>query len=132
MAAVRALRDEARALDPDAFLERAEAVLSEDCVAFVEERDALRLALGGKAYAAVMASFSTGERRLSRAWSAAADGYRQEAVTSLGECVEPFEDALAALEEGHGEGGGESEPYRSATSPPESAGEHEERETHHE
>lgn len=94
---VRALAAASAGLSRDDLLAGCDDLLTGPVFAFGAAADQLRAALGGRAYARVMSSFSTGERRLSRAWSASADGYREEAVASLSECVEPFEAALDAL-----------------------------------
>ncbi|MEO0649552.1 MAG: hypothetical protein AAFZ65_02595 [Planctomycetota bacterium] len=117
--AVRQLSTEREDLDGEQLLSRADVILNRDCTAFVDGRDALRLQLGGGKYAGVMAAFSTGERRLSRAWSAAADGYLDEARTSLEESVEPFEEAAATLGElSVASEAAEVEPFRPATDAP--------------
>jgi hypothetical protein len=76
----------------DAIIDRIGKLSAESVPAFVAGRALLisRMGLGG--YAQLMDRFAAGERQLNRAWSAAADGYEEEAV----ECLET---AAAVLEE---------------------------------
>ncbi|QDU67833.1 hypothetical protein [Engelhardtia mirabilis] len=94
---VRAMNAAIAGLSREDLMTSCDALLGEQVFAFGEAKEQLRAELGGRVYAQVMTAFSTGERRLSRAWSAAADGYRDESVQSLAECIEPFETALEAL-----------------------------------
>jgi hypothetical protein len=94
---LRELERDFASLSIDDRLARLDVLLTQDCNGFVEVRDGLRVNLGGSGYAAVMGPFATGERRLSRAWSATADGYEHEAEQSLSESIEPFEASLEAL-----------------------------------
>lgn len=53
------------------------------CTDFAESRDLMKRAFGLDGFAAVMSDFASGERFLNRVWSAAADGYMEEAWRSL-------------------------------------------------
>jgi hypothetical protein len=81
---------------PDARLQlvvdRAERMTSEHVPPFLAARPALVGRLGLAGYAQLMDRFAAAERQLNRAWSAAADGYEEEAV----ECLE---NASVLLEE---------------------------------
>lgn len=68
--------------------------------AFVNTRDALIARLGLSGYAAVMDRFSSGERQINRAWSAAVDGVESEAVACLGRGRELINDTLTLLRSG--------------------------------
>jgi hypothetical protein len=46
---------------------------------FIDHREVLRSAFGGVGFAHIMGPFASAERRLNRAWSAAVDGYVDEA-----------------------------------------------------
>jgi len=94
---VQALHAGAAQLSREDLMTACDDLLVGPVFAFGDSQDQLRAELGGRVYAQVMTSFSTGERRLSRAWSAAADGYRDESIVSLEECVGPFESSLEFL-----------------------------------
>ncbi len=67
----------------EAIVRRIGNIQRDDVPAFVADRPALvnRLSLAG--YAELMDNFAGMERQLNRAWSAAADGYLDEAMTAL-------------------------------------------------
>jgi len=77
-----------RALDP---------LLAGPAYAFLEGREALRARGGIALYAAVMAPFSSAERKLHRAWSAAVDGAVEEARDCVAAALPFLRDARAAL-----------------------------------
>ncbi|MCB9915175.1 MAG: hypothetical protein H6828_08505 [Planctomycetes bacterium] len=64
---------------------------------FAEGREAIRTAHGTRTYLAVMDAFARAERKVNRAWSAAVDGYPEEARDSLRAALPPLEEACAAL-----------------------------------
>lgn len=66
---------------------------------FADARESLIHLYGLQAYADIMSDFAAGERYLNRVWSAAADGYAEEAATYLGKASAQFEDALKRLME---------------------------------
>jgi hypothetical protein len=70
----------------------------DDLLAFADARESIRHAAGAGAYAAVMTPFAAAERYLNRVWSAAADGYVDEAHDYIGRAREQLADALAQLE----------------------------------
>ena len=66
---------------------------------FADARESMIHLYGLQAYADIMNDFAAGERYLNRVWSAAADGYAEEAATYLGKANAQFEDALKLLME---------------------------------
>ena len=73
--------------------ERVDHMTTHHIVPFIDARPVLvsRLKLAG--YAQLMDRFAAGERQLNRAWSAAADGYEEEAVACLENAAVLFEEA---------------------------------------
>ena len=69
----------------------------EGVLTLVEQRQVLAQALGVGPYAEFMGQFSAAERDLNRAWSAAVDGYPQEARDSLQRAAAGFDGALQRL-----------------------------------
>lgn len=65
---------------------------------FIQARSSLLAAHGFAPYARVMAEFTRGERTASRAWSAAVDGYLEEAISSLELAREVFAGVREILE----------------------------------
>jgi len=102
-AGVRALAAEVETLDAAAIHARVDALLTGPCYRIVEGRQAFA-ARGMGSFGAVMGPFSSGERRLNRAWSAAVDGYPDEARTCVREAVGFLEEAVAALPQAHAAG----------------------------
>ncbi len=66
---------------------------------FADARESLIHLYGLQAYADIMSDFAAGERYLNRVWSAAADGYPEEAATYLAKASAQFQDALKLLME---------------------------------
>lgn len=66
---------------------------------FVENRDAITERFGMALYGEVMGPFARGERYLNRAWSAATDGYLEEAREYVRRAVQPLEEARRRLAE---------------------------------
>lgn len=65
---------------------------------FADARESIVHLYGLQAYADIMSEFAAGERYLNRVWSAAADGYHEEAATYLAKAEKQFADALAKLQ----------------------------------
>lgn len=65
------------------IVDRAERMTAEHVPPFIAARPQLAARLGLAGYAQLMDRFAAGERQLNRAWSAAADGYEEEAVRCL-------------------------------------------------
>lgn len=66
---------------------------------FAQARESILAAYGFALYAQVMAEFTRGERTASRAWSAAVDGYLEEAISSLELAREVFRGLKETLEQ---------------------------------
>lgn len=64
---------------------------------FVDARESIAHVHGTQAYADIMGEFAAGERYLNRVWSAAAEGYVDEAGTYLERACQQFERAHAGL-----------------------------------
>ena len=64
---------------------------------FVDARESLMHIYSVELYAEVMSEFAAGERVLNRVWSSAAEGYIDEAHSSLSRCRSHFENAEATL-----------------------------------
>ena len=77
----------AQANDRDAriklIIERVDEMNAQFVAPFVAARPQLVARMGLAGYAQLMDRFAAGERQLNRAWSAAADGYEEEAVACL-------------------------------------------------
>lgn len=101
---VTALLDEVRTLDEAAQIglltTRIEALQLTHLAAFVEARPELIGRYGIAGYARIMDVFAAGERRINRAWSAAADGVLPEALDSLAGSLALLEEARARLDAG--------------------------------
>jgi len=68
------------------------------CSDFADNREVMKAAFGLEGFAAVMSEFASGERFLNRVWSAAADGYMEEAWRSLQTSQRFFHAALNELQ----------------------------------
>ena len=64
-------------------MERIDNVLADDLRTFADGRDSMTTEYNLIVFADVMSSFAAGERAINRAWSAAADGYVDEATDCL-------------------------------------------------
>jgi hypothetical protein len=83
LAKVGELRAEIGSLPPSKIVAFIDAELAEPFSDFADARNALVQRFGLQAFADVMTQFASGERFVNRAWSAAADGYRDESSVSL-------------------------------------------------
>jgi hypothetical protein len=70
----------------------------DDFLGFADARGSIRHAAGATAYAGVMTPFATAERYLNRVWSAAADGYIDEAHAYITRTREQLALTLAELQ----------------------------------
>lgn len=70
----------------------------EDVTTFVDIRDAINHTWGTQVYGAIMSHFAAAERYMNRVWSAAADGYIDEAHEYIGHARAQFEEALGRFE----------------------------------
>lgn len=64
---------------------------------FVEARESIARLYGVQTYADIMSDFAAGERYLNRVWSAAAEGYVDEAATYLAKAARQLERTRAAV-----------------------------------
>ena len=71
--------------------------LREDLRRFADARESIVHLASLQAYANIMSEFAAGERYINRVWSAAADGYDEEAAEYLGRAAAQFRKARAEL-----------------------------------
>lgn len=86
-------------LPAEALHARLDQLSTEALASLAENRQALADAFGAEAYAAVMTAFASGERAVNRAWSASADGYRDEAVASVRRAVPELRHACQQIQQ---------------------------------
>ncbi len=79
--------------NPSEVLHRIDNQCAEPFANFVEARQALVKRFGLTVYADVMTEFAAAERYVNRSWSAAADGYVDEIVASLGRAKQHLKNA---------------------------------------
>lgn len=84
-------------LTPEHLKERVDPLLEELVPEFLESRDALARSQDGATFAELFSSFANGERKLSRAWSAAVDGFAPESRNSLRLALDYFRSAKSVL-----------------------------------
>jgi hypothetical protein len=84
-------------LDAEGLHAAVDPLLAGPAYRFAEGREAIRTAHGVGTYIAVMDAFARAERKLNRCWSAAVDGYAQEARSSLAAALLPLREAREAL-----------------------------------
>jgi hypothetical protein len=84
---------------PDTILRRIDAIQAAHLSPFIAARSALMARYGVAGFARLMDPFAAGERRLNRAWSAAADRVLPEAIASLEQALAAFDAARARLVE---------------------------------
>lgn len=80
---VQKLADDASGLDHDGICVRVDQILDDHITPFVDARQTLIDRLGMAAAAEILVEVAFGERMLNRAWSAASDGHRPEALASI-------------------------------------------------
>ena len=98
VAKIRRLDDGSDAVDVYDLRHHIDEQFPDDLNAFVQARQSIVQSFGLQAYADVMNPFAAGERYLNRVWSAAADGYHEEAATYLAKAEKQFADALVKLQ----------------------------------
>ena len=81
----------------EAIHEELDKLLLGPVYTLAEGRNSIRSAHGMRVFTAVMDPFARGERKLNRAWSAAVDGYEDEARRSLRAALPAFREAREAL-----------------------------------
>lgn len=84
-------------LDAEGLHAAVDPLLNGPAYRFAEGREAVRTAHGMSTYIAVMDAFARAERKLNRCWSAAVDGYTEEARVSLAASLLPLREAREAL-----------------------------------
>jgi hypothetical protein len=77
------LKQELPAMTPEAVVAFIDERCSEHCNHFADQRELLKTAFGLVGFGEIMSEFASGERFLNRTWSAAADGYMEEADRSI-------------------------------------------------
>jgi len=97
---VAGLAGRTEGMDAESIHEELTPLFSEYGQPFVDDRHVLSGAFGAGRYAAIMGPFSSAERRLNRAWSAAVDGALEEARLQVGAAVPYLEESLAAFPKG--------------------------------
>jgi len=90
------LAETAAGMDADAIHQAIDPIHAGSLYTIIEGRDAARTKLGLTTYAVVYGPLATGERQLNRAWSAAVDGYIDEARICAANAAPHFREALAA------------------------------------
>ena len=93
------LRSQIDTMPPSQAVAFIDAELTEPLADFADARNALVQRFGLQAFADVMTQFASGERFINRAWSAAADGYRNEASDSLRRAQQHLENANSLMAE---------------------------------
>ena len=81
----------------NALRDRIDARLRPDLRRFADARESMVHLYGLQTYADIMSEFAAGERYINRVWSAAADGYDDEAGTYLLRAAEQFREAQQQL-----------------------------------
>ena len=91
------LAGEASNIAPSKIVDRIDNVLADDLRIFADGRESLVTEHGLAVFADVMSPFAAGERAINRAWSAAADGYIDEAADCLSRGYQMLTDAMTVL-----------------------------------
>ncbi len=84
-------------LPPSKIVERIDDELADDLRAFADGRESIVAEFGLDCFADVMTNFAAGERAINRAWSAAADGYVDEAKTCIDRAANLLQEASNEL-----------------------------------
>lgn len=95
---VEALAGQSGELQASQLCERIDAVLNELILPIVNDRTDVLNRFGMSHGSEMLIALAYGERMLNRAWSAAADGYLEEARDSVSESVEGFHEMQRLLE----------------------------------
>ena len=98
----RALREEINNLAPNAICDRVDELLNNYILPFADNRQQVLNRLGMNTGAELLVTMAYGERMLNRTWSAASDGYPQEALAVYPDAVDAFEEAIQILERHQG------------------------------
>ena len=100
VADVQSLRDDAAEMDMGDLRREVEPLLSGQVYDLVEGRTVVQAAYGTSTFAAIYAPLASGERYLNRCWSAAVDGYEEEARACLDDALPLLQEALEAMPAG--------------------------------
>lgn len=92
-AKVKLLQSEAARLELQQLVARLDSIIKENIQPVIDAQALIIEKQGFAKYAAHTSPWATGERLIYRAWSAATDGHRPEAIASLGESILHFEEA---------------------------------------
>ena len=84
---------------PSKIAARIDEQIADELRIFADGRDSMTTEYGLTVFADVMSPFAAGERAINRAWSAAADGYVDEATTCIERSLMMFKDAQTELEQ---------------------------------
>jgi hypothetical protein len=94
---VRKLLERARDLPIDELARDTNDLIERDLNPVIEAQDLLMRSQGFAKYAAHTGPWAAGERMVYRAWSAATDGHRPEAIASLREAIPHFDEATKSF-----------------------------------
>lgn len=83
LAEVQKLKSELPQMTPESVVAFIDDRCTEHCNNFADQREQLKSAFGLIGFGEIMSEFASGERFLNRVWSAAADGYMEEAYRSI-------------------------------------------------
>lgn len=90
---VKLLQADAARLELQQLVARLDLIIKENIQPVIDAQALIIEKQGFAKYAAHTSPWATGERLIYRAWSAATDGHRPEAIASLGESILHFEEA---------------------------------------
>jgi hypothetical protein len=93
------LRNQVGKLAPGKIVQFIDGELADDLRTFAEGRESIIPRFGLAVYADVMTQFAAGERYINRAWSAAVDGYVDEAADCVKRAETHFKEARIQLKQ---------------------------------
>ena len=96
---INQLASETDTIPPSHIVKRIDEQLADDFRVIADGRDNITAEYGLDVFADVMTQFAAGERSINRAWSAAADGYMDEAETCIKRSRELISNARSVLQE---------------------------------
>jgi len=97
---IRTLAKDTQTIPPSHIVSRIDDQLADDFRIIADGRDNIAREYGLDVFADVMTQFAAGERAINRAWSAAADGYIDEAANCIDRSLQLLEEAKRILEAG--------------------------------
>ncbi len=98
IAEVQQLEGQMPGMTPESVVAYIDERCVEHCNSFADQREHLKSAFGLIGFGEVMSEFASGERFLNRVWSAAADGYMEEAYRSVQTSLSFFQAAQRQLD----------------------------------